>query len=65
MKKRGWGTVKGLTMVVVMRKGREEGAEGLDNHCAGRISQIQPVTECALETTPGGQRQQPRKSGVR
>lgn len=57
MMKRGWGTVKGLTVVVVMRKGREEGAEGLDKHCAGRISQIQPVTECQLETTPGGQRQ--------
>lgn len=43
--------------MVVMRKGREEGAEALGKHCAGRISQIQPVTECELETSPGGQRQ--------
>lgn len=45
MKRGSWETLEGLMVVVVMKKCREEGADLLQEHWAGRISQMQPVTE--------------------
>lgn len=44
MKGRSWRTLKGSTVVIVLRMSREEGADVLDKHHAGRISKMQPVT---------------------